>query len=94
VAPPRRQADAIDAVLPDERHGLAWEVAIDTASDRAGGTPLDAGAPVTLEAHSLLVLREVDQTEVPTDDSVEASLRIQTERAETPSPAPTPELPR
>lgn len=87
-------ADAIDAVLPDGRHGLAWEVAVDTASDRAGGTPLDAGAPVTLEAHSLLVLREVDQTEVPTDDSVEASLRIQTERAETPSPAPSPELPR
>ena len=87
-------AEAIDAVLPDHRHGRAWEVAIDTASDRAGGTPLDAGAPVTLEAHSLLVLREVDQTEVPTDDSVEASLRIQTERAETPSPAPSPELPR
>ena len=87
-------SESIDAVLPDGRHGLAWEVAIDTASDRAGGTPLDAGAPVTLEAHSLLVLREVDQTEVPTDDSVEASLRIQTERAETPAPAPSPELPR
>nr|WP_201468949.1 glycogen debranching protein GlgX [Microbacterium hydrocarbonoxydans] len=86
--------DPIDAVLPDQRHGLAWEVAIDTASDRAGGTPLEAGAPVTLEAHSMLVLREVDQTDVPTDDSVEASLRIQTERAEAPSPAPTAELPR
>ncbi|KAA0959944.1 glycogen debranching protein GlgX [Microbacterium sp. ANT_H45B] len=87
-------ADAIDAVLPDDRHGRAWEVAIDTAGDRAGGPAIDAGAPVTLEAHSMLVLREVDQTEVPTDDSVEASLRIQTERAEAPAPAPSPELPR
>lgn len=87
-------AEPIDAQLPDGRYGSAWEVAVDTASDRAGGEPLDAGSPLTLEAHSLLVLREVDQTEVPTDDSVEASLRIQTERAETPAPAPTPELPR
>lgn len=87
-------SEAIDAVLPDERHGRGWEVAVDTAGDRAGGDPIDAGAPVTLEANSLLVLREVDQSEVPTDDSVEASLRVQTERAEAPAPARTPELPR
>ncbi|MEV7609985.1 glycogen debranching protein GlgX [Microbacterium sp. NPDC089320] len=87
-------SEAIDAVLPDERLGRAWEVAVDTAADRAGGDPIAAGAPVTLEANSLLVLREADETEEPTDDSVEASLRIQTERAEMPAPAPSPELPR
>ncbi|WP_314425893.1 glycogen debranching protein GlgX [uncultured Microbacterium sp.] len=87
-------SEAIDAVLPDERLGRAWEVAVDTAGDRAGGDPIAAGAPVTLEANSLLVLREADETEAPTDDSVEASLRIQTEQAETPAPAPSPELPR
>lgn len=86
--------DAVELALPDERHGHAWEVMIDTAGERADGGSLDPGASVPLEAHSLLVLRDVDRTVVSTDNSVEASLRIQTEQAEAPAPAPTPELPR
>ncbi|MEV7798925.1 glycogen debranching protein GlgX [Microbacterium foliorum] len=86
--------DAVEVALPDERHGHAWEVMIDTAGERADGASLDPGATVSLEAHSLLVLRDADRTVVSTDNSVEASLRIQTEQAEAPAPAPTPELPR
>ena len=67
---------------------------IDTAGERADGASLDPGAAVSLEAHSLIVLRDVDRTVVSTDNSVEASLRIQTEQSEAPAPAPTAELPR
>ncbi|MEN0022745.1 MAG: glycogen debranching protein GlgX [Microbacterium sp.] len=86
--------DAVDAVLPDERLGSGWDVVVDTFGERAGETGLAPGSAVTLEATSLLVLREAAEEEPPTDDSVEASLRMQTERAEAPAPAPTPELPR
>nr|WP_314845086.1 glycogen debranching protein GlgX [uncultured Microbacterium sp.] len=86
--------DAVDAVLPDERHGHAWNIVVDTGGERASDPSLAPGAAITLEASSMLVLREVDATEVPTDDSVEASLRVQTERADAPSPAPAAELPR
>jgi isoamylase len=86
--------DAVDAVLPDERHGHAWNIVVDTGGERASDPALAPGAAITLEASSMLVLREVDATEVPTDDSVEASLRVQTERADAPSPAPAAELPR
>ncbi|OAN35288.1 glycogen debranching protein GlgX [Microbacterium sp. H83] len=86
--------DTVEAVLPDERHGHAWDIVIDTAGERAGSGPLAPGTSITLESASLLVLRETDGEEEPTDDSVEASLRIQTERTETPAPAPSPELPR
>ncbi|WP_341956576.1 glycogen debranching protein GlgX [Microbacterium sp. LWH13-1.2] len=86
--------DAVEVALPDERHGHAWEVMIDTAGERADGASLDPGAAVSLEAHSLIVLRDVDRTVVSTDNSVEASLRIQTEQSEAPAPAPTAELPR
>jgi glycogen operon protein len=79
---------AVDGVLPDERHGQGWEVVVDTAGEKAGEKPWTPGAAFTLEAKSLLVLRELDEEETPTDNSVEASLRIQTEHAETPAPAP------
>ncbi|MFS0852989.1 glycogen debranching protein GlgX [Microbacterium sp. 179-I 3D4 NHS] len=78
----------VDGVLPDERHGQGWEVVVDTAGEKAGEKPWNPGAAFALEAKSLLVLRELDEEEAPTDDSVEASLRIQTEHAETPAPAP------
>ena len=87
-------SDAVDTVLPDDRHGRAWEIVVDTAGERAGGPALDPGSSVPLEGTSMLVLREVDGEPEETDDSVEASLRIQTERAIAPAPAPTPELPR
>jgi hypothetical protein len=69
-------------------------IVVDTGGERASDPSLAPGAAITLEASSMLVLREVDATEVPTDDSVEASLRVQTERADAPSPAPAAELPR
>jgi glycogen operon protein len=79
---------SVDGVLPDERHGHAWEVVVDTAGEKAGEKPWAPGAEFELEAKSLLVLREMDEEETPTDNSVEASLRIQTEHAEAPAPAP------
>jgi isoamylase len=86
-------SDAVDAVLPDARHGAAWDIVVDTFGERAGEHALAAGAAFTLEPTSLLVLRETAEAEEPTDVSVDASLRMQTERAE-PAPAPTPEVRR
>jgi hypothetical protein len=44
-----------------------------------------------LDARALVVLRATDGVEVVPDDSVDASLRIQTEQAGIASPAPTAE---
>ncbi|MEV4736166.1 MULTISPECIES: glycogen debranching protein GlgX [unclassified Microbacterium] len=85
--------DAVDGVLPDARHGAAWDIVVDTYGERAGEHALAAGAAITLEPTSLLVLREAAETEEPTDVSVDASLRMQTERSE-PAPAPSPEVRR
>ncbi|MEV7618789.1 glycogen debranching protein GlgX [Microbacterium sp. NPDC089321] len=84
--------EAIEIVLPDARHGAAWEAVVDTAGELTHADPLPAAEGVHLEAGSLLVLREAVDDEEPADDSVEASLRIQIENAATRSPAPKPEV--
>ena len=84
--------EAVEIVLPDARHGAAWEAVVDTAGELTHADPLPAAEGVHLEAGSLLVLREAVDDEEPADDSVEASLRIQIENAATRSPAPKPEV--
>lgn len=84
--------EPVDVVLPDARHGATWEAAVDTSGGLIHADPLAAAANVQLEAGSMLVLREADGDDGPTDDSVEASLRMQVENAATRSPAPKPEV--
>src|SRR5690606_7898819 len=84
--------DPVDVVLPDARRGATWEAVVDTAGELTRADPLPAEAKVKLEAGSMLVLREADTADEPTDDSVEASLRMQLENATTRSPAPKPEV--
>ena len=80
--------DAVDITIPDARHGDEWDAVVDTAGERTHDAPIPAGSRFALEPRSLLVLREVDGMDVPTDDSVDASLRI---RTDDPAPAPKPE---
>ncbi|MFJ4044261.1 glycogen debranching protein GlgX [Microbacterium sp. NPDC089987] len=84
--------ESVDVVLPDARHGATWEAVVDTAGELTHADPLPAAAGVQLGAGSMLVLREVDGADEPTDDSVEASLRMQVENAATRAPAPKPEV--
>ncbi|HZU94076.1 MAG TPA: glycogen debranching protein GlgX [Microbacterium sp.] len=74
--------DRVEVTLPDERHGAEWEVVVDTAGEADEDQPLAAGAGLTMEAKSLLVLRAAGDDEGPVDDSVEASLRTQSEHGE------------
>jgi glycogen operon protein len=83
----------VEVVLPDARHGEHWHVAVDTAGEMADGSDHAAGTQLTVEAKSLLVLQEADGVEASTDDSVEASLRVQVEQSEGVSPAPKSEMP-
>jgi len=84
--------ETVEIVLPDARHGASWEAVVDTAGELVQADRLPAGEGVHLEAGSILVLREAAGDDVPADDSVEASLRIQIENAATRSPAPKPEV--
>ncbi|WP_448721581.1 glycogen debranching protein GlgX [Microbacterium natoriense] len=74
--------DPVEVTLPDERHGVSWEVVVDTAGEADEDEQLSAGAVLTMEEKSLLVLRSAGADEEPVDDSVEASLRAQRERGE------------
>src|SRR5690606_19417066 len=82
--------DGVDLVLPDAGHGASWEVAVDTAGELTDSQPIPAAGSIRIEAGSMLVLREADETDQPTDDSVEASLRMQVEHAMPPASAPAP----
>jgi isoamylase len=81
--------DGLELRLPPERYGAQWQIMVDTAGENIDGEPVAAGAAVAIEGRTLMVLREVDDEEAPRDDSVEASLRAQVDRAgEHPAPAP------
>ena len=86
--------DGVDLMIPDARYGESWDVVVDTAGDVEAAAPLTAGDSTSLGAGSMLVLRETDTAPTVHDDSVEASLRMQIELAETPAPAPLPETRR
>ena len=74
--------EPVELVLPDERHGREWSVAVDTAGDIDDTRPLDARATIPLEGKAMIVLREIDGEPLATDDSVDASLRSQSEQAD------------
>ncbi|MFS0894699.1 glycogen debranching protein GlgX [Microbacterium sp. 179-I 3D3 NHS] len=84
--------EPVDVTLPDARYGERWHIAVDTAGELADGAEHDAEASLIVEAKSLLVLQEYDGPAAPTDDSVDASLRVQNDQAETAAPAPKTEL--
>lgn len=73
--------DPVDLVIPDERHGAQWRIAIDTTGELAHEKPLAPGESVPLDGRATLVLQEIDGMPVETDDSVDASLRAQTGQA-------------
>ncbi|WP_101847910.1 glycogen debranching protein GlgX [Zhihengliuella sp. ISTPL4] len=72
--------EPVDITLPDDRHGTEWLVAVDTAGE-VGDRNLRARDTVPLEGKAMLVLQEIDGEPVDTDDSVDASLRAQSEQA-------------
>ncbi len=72
--------EPVDLALPDDRHGTDWLVAVDTAGE-LGDRNLRARDTVPLEGKAMLVLQEIDGEPVDTDDSVDASLRAQSEAA-------------
>ncbi|MEW2009346.1 glycogen debranching protein GlgX [Microbacterium sp. NPDC078814] len=72
--------EPVDLALPDDRHGAEWLVAVDTAGELGDGN-LRARDTVPLEGKAMLVLQEIDGEPVDTDDSVDASLRAQSEQA-------------
>ena len=65
--------EPISVTLPSAEHGARWERLVDT-SGIEGEAHLDAGATMTLESISLVVLREWVEQEPSLDDSVAASL--------------------
>ncbi|WP_315636758.1 MULTISPECIES: glycogen debranching protein GlgX [Microbacterium] len=72
--------EPVDLALPDDRHGAEWLVSVDTAGE-LGDRKLRARDSVPLEGKAMLVLQELDGEPVDTDDSVDASLRAQSEQA-------------
>jgi glycogen operon protein len=65
--------EPVPLVVPDADHGSHWDVIVDTGGDSVDGAPLQAGASISIGAHSLLVLRE--HTEAASgDSSVSATL--------------------
>jgi isoamylase len=59
--------EPVPLVLPDSDHGSSWDVIVDTASDHVDGAALPAGGTCSINAHTLLVLRE--HTAAATGDS-------------------------
>ncbi|MFK4761176.1 glycogen debranching protein GlgX [Microbacterium sp. ZW T5_45] len=86
--------EPIDISVPDDGHEVEWEVVVDTSGEVDEKTTIRPGANVHMSERSLIVLRECDAAEVEVDDSVEASLRAQSDQAERSAatePAPDPE---
>jgi len=65
--------EPVTVTLPSSDHGARWERLVDT-SGIEGEPVLDADGTMTLEAISMVVLREWVETEPTLDDSVAASL--------------------
>ena len=69
--------DPVEATLPPEEYADAWDVVLDTGGALDGSDTCKAGAPIGLEARSLVVLREHAAPEEEPDHSVAASLAAQ-----------------
>jgi isoamylase len=78
--------EPVQLTLPDADHGAAWDVIVDTAGDHVDGATLAAGATCSVNAHTLLVLRE--HTEAAAGDpAVSATLAPPSTAAAIPSEA-------
>jgi glycogen operon protein len=67
----------VEVTLPGADHGARWELLVDT-SGLGGAAVLDAGSVLTLEAISLVVLRQWMESAPTLDDAVAASLSAPT----------------
>ncbi|ADX73869.1 glycogen debranching enzyme GlgX [Pseudarthrobacter phenanthrenivorans] len=74
--------DAVDFCLPSEEYSPNWEVLFDTAAQAEDYEPLKAGATLTLDAKSMVVLRAYSGPEVEVDYSAAASLASMAEQEE------------
>lgn len=81
--------EPVSVTLPSSEYGQRWERLVDT-SGIEGEAVLDAGATMTLEAISMVVLREWVVTEPTLDDSVAASLSPPAQLDPVASPVVTP----
>ncbi|KZX22785.1 glycogen debranching protein GlgX [Rathayibacter tanaceti] len=69
-------ADDVDVEfsIPSDEYALAWSVLVDTAGAEADSIPRPAGATLTVQAKSLVILQEHSAPEPEVDHSVAASL--------------------
>ena len=81
--------EPVSVTLPSSEYGPRWERLVDT-SGIEGEPVLDAGGTMTLEAISMVVLREWVVTEPTLDDSVAASLSPPAQLDPVASPVVTP----
>ncbi|WP_179872782.1 glycogen debranching protein GlgX [Microcella indica] len=81
--------EPVSVTLPSSEYGQRWERLVDT-SGIEGEPVLDAGGTMTLEAISMVVLREWVVTEPTLDDSVAASLSLPAQLDPVASPVVTP----
>jgi glycogen operon protein len=68
--------DATDIVLPPDEYAAAWDIVIDTGSER-GADPVPAGSTLSVEARTVVVLREHTKPEIEPDLSAAASVAAQ-----------------
>ncbi|AND16426.1 glycogen debranching enzyme GlgX [Rathayibacter tritici] len=69
-------ADDVDVEfsIPSDEYALEWRVLVDTAGAEADSIPRPAGATLTVQAKSLVILQEHSTPEPEVDHSVAASL--------------------
>lgn len=72
-------ADDVDVefTIPSDEYALEWAVLVDTAGAEADSIPRPAGAILTVQAKSLVILQEHSAPEPEVDHSVAASLASQ-----------------
>jgi glycogen operon protein len=73
--------------LPSAEYSDSWDVVIDTAGEAADSQIFAAGAQVTVDARSMVVLRVHKEQEVEPDHSVAASLTAQADSSGQIAPA-------
>ncbi|MBW9108356.1 glycogen debranching protein GlgX [Microbacterium trichothecenolyticum] len=88
--------DHVDFLIPEVEFSPEWDVIVDTAGVHADTEPVVPGSTLSVQARSLMVLREHELPEPEVDHSVAASLAVTTVAGldEVPGAAPRPELSR
>ena len=65
---------AVEFTLPPDEYSEVWEIVVDSAGANADTAPREAGATISVEGRSLMVLRAHVVVEIEEDHSVAASL--------------------